>query len=76
MNIFSVDFTVGELQIMRQSLDAITISGRDAKVIANLQMKLESEIASIQQMLQEAEQQKQAELAKAIEGEKKKLAKA
>lgn len=76
MNIFSVDFTVGELQIMRQSLDAITISGRDAKVIANLQTKLESEIGSIQQMLQEAEQQKQAELAKAIEGEKKKLTKA
>ncbi len=76
MNVFSVDFSLGELQVMRQSLDVITITGKDAKVIANLQTKLESEMAQIQQMLQQAESQKQNDLLKAIESDKKKLAKA
>lgn len=76
MNIFSVDFTLGELQVIRQSLDVITITGKDAKVIANLQLKLENEMAQIQQMQQEAELQKQKDLLKAIESDKKKLAKA
>lgn len=34
-------FTLIELQLMRQSLDVITIVGKDAKTVANLQTKLE-----------------------------------
>lgn len=72
MNFFSVDFTLSELHLIRQSLDIITISGKDAKSLASLQTKLESEMTQIQEMLQQAELQKQQELVKAIEGDKKK----
>lgn len=34
-------FNLIELQLMRQSLDVITIVGKDAKTVANLQTKLE-----------------------------------
>lgn len=76
MDLFSVDLTQSEIQLLRQSLDIITISGKDAKAIANLQFKLEHEITSIQAMLRQAELQKQQELIEAVETEKKKTAKA
>lgn len=76
MNIFSVDFTLSELQLIRQSLDVITIVGRDAKVVASLQDKLDSEIQAINSMLNEAEEYKHRELAKALEADKKKASKA
>jgi len=72
MNIFSIDLTLSEIQLLRQSLDAITISGRDAKVVASLQNKLEAEVQAIQLMLQEAELEKQRQLAQALETDKKK----
>ena len=37
-------FNIIELQLMRQSLDVITIIGKDAKTVANLQIKLEEAI--------------------------------
>jgi|APGre2960657404_1045060.scaffolds.fasta_scaffold277939_1 hypothetical protein len=37
-------FNLIELQLMRQSLDVITIVGKDAKTVANLQTKLEQVI--------------------------------
>jgi len=72
MNIFSIDLTLSEIQLLRQSLDAITISGRDAKVVASLQNKLEAEVQAIQLMLQEAELEKQRQLTQALEADKKK----
>ena len=47
MDLFAIDFTPQEISILRQALDIITITGKDAKTIAGLQMKLESEIAAI-----------------------------
>ena len=47
MDLFSVDLTPQEISICRQALDVITITGKDAKTIAGLQMKLEAEIAEI-----------------------------
>jgi hypothetical protein len=47
MDLFAIDFTPQEISILRQALDIITITGKDAKTIASLQMKLESEIAQI-----------------------------
>ncbi len=47
MDLFSIDFTPQEISILRQALDIVTITGKDAKTIAGLQMKLESEIAQI-----------------------------
>lgn len=36
-------FTITELQLLRQSLDIITIQGKDAKLVAALQVKLEEQ---------------------------------
>ena len=46
-------FELMELQLLRQSLDVITILGKDAKKVANLQQKLESAIAQEQSKAQE-----------------------
>jgi hypothetical protein len=35
-------FTIAELYILRQSLDIITIQGKDARNVANLQEKIEN----------------------------------
>ena len=51
MDIFSIDLTPQEISILRQSLDIITLTGKDAKTIASLQIKLESEIAEIAKMM-------------------------
>tara|TARA_R110000868_G_scaffold215661_2_gene465763 strand:- start:1112 stop:1315 length:204 start_codon:yes stop_codon:yes gene_type:complete len=51
MDIFSIDLTLPELVILRQSLDFVTIPGKDAKQFAALQIKLETEIAEIQRLL-------------------------
>jgi len=51
MDVFTIDLTLPELVMIRQSLDFVTIPGKDAKQFAALQIKLESEIAEIQNML-------------------------
>lgn len=53
MDIFSVDLTPNEITFIRQALDVVSISGRDAKFLANLQVKMEGEIAEIQRQLNE-----------------------
>ena len=50
MNIFSIELTLPEIQTLRQSLDVITIAGKDAQFLAALQLKLESEIQQIATM--------------------------
>ena len=75
MDLFSVDFTLGELALLRQSLDVITITGKDAKFVASLQTKLEMEAQAIQNILQQAEVEKQLALTKALEADKKKASK-
>ena len=59
MNIFSIELTLPEIQTLRQSLDVITIAGKDAQFLAALQIKLESEIQQIATM-QSATQSKQS----------------
>lgn len=51
MDLFSIDLTPQEISILRQALDIITITGKDAKTIASLQIKLESEIAEIAKII-------------------------
>ena len=75
MNIFSVDLTVPEIHLLRQSLDVITITGKDAKFLANLQNKLDSEILNIQQTIKQIEAQKQLELQQVLVAEAKKAIK-
>jgi DUF917 family protein len=69
MNVFSVDFTPQELSILRQSLDTITLMGKDAKLIASIQIKLENEMQEIGRMLEEEENKKKEELEKIINSE-------
>jgi hypothetical protein len=49
-------FNLTELQLLRQSLDVITIVGKDAKTVATLQAKLEKVIADEVQKAQELNQ--------------------
>jgi len=51
MDLFAIDLTPQEISILRQALDIITITGKDAKTIAGLQIKLESEIAEIAKII-------------------------
>jgi 16S rRNA G527 N7-methylase RsmG len=62
MDIFSIDVTPTEIAFMRQALDLVQISGKDAKFLASLQIKLESEYAQIQEVKAQEEFKKQAEL--------------
>jgi hypothetical protein len=58
MDLFSVDFTESELQVIRQSLDIIQLYGKDAKLIANLQTKLEQTLTEINEKLRPSKTQK------------------
>jgi hypothetical protein len=75
MDIFSVELNILELQILRQSLDAITIKGSDAQFIASLQYKLESEMNQISAMMAQAEKEKEEQLQKMIAAEARKAKK-
>jgi len=66
MDIFSIDITIPEIQLLRSSLDVITVSGKDAKFVAALQIKLEHEMQTIQQMIIAAEAQKKKDLEQVI----------
>lgn len=72
MDLFSIDLTVNEIQLLRQSLDIITITGKDAKFIASLQSKLERELNEIANMLNSAEMQKAQDLQAALAADRKK----
>ena len=71
MDIFSIDVTYSELVFIRQTLDLPSISGRDAKFLANLQSKVESEIYQIEQMKLQEEENKKKQLEEIIATEQK-----
>ena len=62
MEIFSIDLTHNELAFIRQSLDLVTVSGKDAKFLANLQAKIEAELIQIEQVKATEEQKKRESL--------------
>jgi hypothetical protein len=65
MNLFTIEnLSVEEITVLRQSLNVIDIKGSSAQFIANLQLKLDSELGQIQQMLQAEQSKKQAGIAK------------
>ena len=72
MDIFSIDFTQVELSFIRQSLDLVTISGKDAKFLASLQLRIENELVQIDQLKKQEEQRKMEELQKVVSQEEKK----
>jgi hypothetical protein len=67
MDIYSIDVTLNEIMFIRQALDLVTISGKDAKYVASLQYKLENEIQEIQKA---NEDEKTKSLKQAIEIDK------
>ena len=75
MDIFAIELSVSEISVLRQSLDLITVSGKDAKFIANLQTKLENEMNEIQNMKIKEEEKKQRELRAILEAEASKSSK-
>jgi len=75
MDLFAVDFGFNELQFLRQSLDLVSIKGTDAKFLASLQIKIETELAEIQRMLTQQDVEKQAALQEIVEREEKKAKK-
>jgi hypothetical protein len=64
--IFSIDLTLNELNFIRQSLETVTIQGKDAKFLVNLQIKLEHKLSEIQRLKQEEENKKLLGLSQAI----------
>jgi hypothetical protein len=61
MDVFAIDnLQLGEIKLLRQSLDIIDIKGASAIFVANLQLKLDGEIRQIETMLQEEEAKKVA----------------
>jgi hypothetical protein len=69
MDIYSIDVTLNELMFIRQALDLVTISGKDAKYVSSLQYKLENKIQEIQKA---NEDEKTKSLKQAIEIDKQK----
>ena len=72
MNIFSIDLLHSEINFIRQALETVNIQGKDAKFCANLQLKLEHELAEITRMIKEEEQNKMLGLQQIIESEQPK----
>tara|TARA_R110000868_G_scaffold364097_1_gene626895 strand:+ start:189 stop:419 length:231 start_codon:yes stop_codon:yes gene_type:complete len=71
MDLFSFDFTLNELVFIRQSLDVVSISGKDAKFLANLQSKTEQGISEVQALLAQEEVKKKRELQELIAAQEK-----
>lgn len=69
MNIYAIDLTETEISFIRHSLELVTITGKDAKFLANLQIKLENELSEIQQLKAAEDQLKKQELNKILEHE-------
>jgi hypothetical protein len=65
MMIFSIDnLQLGEIRLLRQALDVISITGKDAQYVANLQVKLEGEMRQIEEFIQSEELKKAEGIAK------------
>lgn len=74
LDIFSIDLTQNEIIFIRQALDVVSVSGKDAKFLANLQVKIEQELLQIDGLKLKEEQKKQAELQQIIQHEQTKAA--
>ena len=72
MDIFSINLTHNEIVFIRQTLELPSISGRDAKFLASLQIKIENELAEIERIKAEEEQKKARDLQQLIEADQSK----
>ena len=60
--LYSVELSLDEMSLIRQSLDIITISGKSAKFVAGLQEKIDEASFQLQINIQFQEQRRQQEL--------------
>ena len=72
MDIFSIDLTHNEIVFIRQTLELPSISGRDAKFLASLQIKIENELVEIERIKAEEEQKKAKSCQETIEADQSK----
>ena len=72
LDIFSIDLTQNEIVFIRQALDVVSVSGKDAKFLASLQVKIEQELLEIDELKRKEEQKKQTELQQIIQHEQTK----
>ena len=72
MDFFSIDLTHNEIVFIRQTLELPSISGRDAKFLANLQTKIENELVEIERIKAEEEQKKVKDLQAIVEADQSK----
>lgn len=72
MYIISMELQPGELNFIRQALDLVTVKGTDAKFLASLQIKFETELAEVQKMIEQEEIAKQEGLKKIVASESSK----
>jgi len=72
LDIFSIDLTQNEIVFVRQALDLVTVSGKDAKFLANLQVKIEQELLDIEAQKRKEEERKQVELQQIVQHEQTK----
>jgi hypothetical protein len=72
LDIFSIDLTQNEIVFIRQALDVVSVSGKDAKFLAGLQVKIEQELLEIDSLKRKEEEKKQAELQQIIQYEQTK----
>lgn len=75
MNLYTIDLTETEVSFLRHSLELVTITGKDAKFLANLQIKLENELSQIQQLKEKEQELKMQELSRVLEHEEAKTKK-
>lgn len=69
MQSYPLDVNLNELLFIRQSLEVISITGKDAKFLAGLQQKIENKALEIQKKIEE-DKIKSLEQAIAIDAEK------
>ena len=72
LDVFYIDLTQNEIVFIRQALDVVSVSGKDAKFLASLQVKIEQELLEIDSLKRKEEEKKQAELQQIIQHEQTK----
>jgi hypothetical protein len=68
----NITFTQGELLLIRQTLDLPSILAKDAKFIAQLQIKIENELQQMDLFKQQQEEEKMRQLEEIKTSSKKK----
>lgn len=67
----TLEFSENELMFIRQTIDLATISAKDAKFVAQIQIKIEEEIQQINDLKNQEEVEKRRQLEEIKSGKRK-----